>query len=422
MGAPIGPVPRSPLLSRTSVPLRLLLALTFVVAPFASRVRADEPAEVERRLATAKRSLVEAIDAACAGVEGGVPWHAELETERGRVVFSVDLAKGKRVVNVVLDAGDGAKVATEDEDEDEDRSALVGATKIPLADAVRRALAAKPGAAIEAKASLRDGVATIRVRIFAAGRIETVVVDGAGGGLLAADAVPAPAPKPAPGSGEDDGGASSKAGEDHEAFTSRFPVAADEWASSGVNPFLDLRPGVVLVLEGVEDGAAVRLEITVKDETVRIDGVEARVVEERETADGAIREVSRNYLAISKRTNDVYYLGEDVDEYAGGKVVGHAGSWRSGVAGATFGLLVPGSPLLGARFHQELAPGVAMDRGEVESVTGVVETARGRLVDCLVIEETSPLEPGHEETKAYARGIGLVRDGELRFVSRTAPK
>jgi Concanavalin A-like lectin/glucanases superfamily len=52
------------------------------------------------------------------------------------------------------------------------------------------------------------------------------------------------------------------------------------------------------------------LTITVLNETKMVDGVETRVVEERETKGGKLKEVSRNYFAISKRTNDVFYFGE----------------------------------------------------------------------------------------------------------------
>ena len=75
-------------------------------------------------------------------------------------------------------------------------------------------------------------------------------------------------------------------------------------------------------------------------------------------------EISRNYFAISKRTNDVYYFGEDVDIYKASKVSSHEGAWLAGVKGARFGLAMPGVPTLKAKYYQELAPGVAMDRAE----------------------------------------------------------
>src|SRR6059036_1155002 len=104
----------------------------------------------------------------------------------------------------------------------------------------------------------------------------------------------------------------------------------------------------MLVLEG--HGA--QLIITVLNETKKVDGVETRVVEERETKVGQLVEVARNYFAISKRTNDVFYFGEDVDMYKDGRLVSHDGTWLSGVNGGKFGLMMPGRALLG-----EVPPG-----------------------------------------------------------------
>src|SRR5262245_26161178 len=98
---------------------------------------------------------------------------------------------------------------------------------------------------------------------------------------------------------------------DEESWTTDFSVEKNELASTGRNPFFILEPGYQLELE---DGAK-RLVITVLNETKLVDGVETRVVEERESDDGQLVEVSRNYFAISKRTNSVYYFGEEVDEY-----------------------------------------------------------------------------------------------------------
>jgi hypothetical protein len=204
-------------------------------------------------------------------------------------------------------------------------------------------------------------------------------------------------------------------------FTDVFRVDPAEWSSRGTNPFFVLEPGAFLRLEGKEDGEDVRLTITVLDETVRIDGVETRVVEEREEKGGKPAEVSRNYFATSTRTGGVYYFGEDVDVYEEGKVVAHPGAWRAGEKGARFGLLMPGEPLLGARYFQEVAPGVAMDRAEVVSLDRAIDTPAGRFEGCLETVETTPLESG-EERKVYARGVGLVKEGHLRLVEHGRAK
>lgn len=192
----------------------------------------------------------------------------------------------------------------------------------------------------------------------------------------------------------------------------RFGVQPGELSSTGRNPYFVLEPGYVLDLEGGDN----RLVITVLDETETIDGVETRVVEERESEGGRLVEISRNFFAINPRNNDVFYFGEDVDVYRNGAIVGHEGAWRSGVDGARFGLMMPGEPLLGARFYEEVAPGVAMDRAEVTSLTDSLDAPAGHFRDVLETAETTPLEPGVRELKYYAAGVGLLRDGSLRLV------
>src|SRR6188508_448623 len=82
-------------------------------------------------------------------------------------------------------------------------------------------------------------------------------------------------------------------------WTRDFPLEPQDLAASGRNPWFILEPGYQLVYrDGTEE-----LTITVLPETKIVSGVETRVVEERETKNGALVEVSRNYFAISKRTN-----------------------------------------------------------------------------------------------------------------------
>ena len=165
-----------------------------------------------------------------------------------------------------------------------------------------------------------------------------------------------------------------------------------------------------------EDPGNEQLTITVLNEMRRIDNVETRIVEERETDDGRPVEISRNYFAISKLTNNVYYFGEEVDIYKAGKISSHEGAWMSGVNGAHFGLAMPGTPALKARYYQEDAPGVAMDRAEVVGLSGRLSTPAGVFKDVLKVVETSPLERGAAEAKYYAPGVGLLQDGSLKLV------
>jgi len=195
-------------------------------------------------------------------------------------------------------------------------------------------------------------------------------------------------------------------------WTSHFVMEGDELVSVGRNRYFILEPGYQMVLEG----GGTQLIITVLNETKMVDGVETRVVEERETKNGQLIEVARNYFAISKRTNDVFYFGEDVDMYKDGKVVNHDGSWLSGVNGGKFGLMMPGRPLINASYYQEVVPNVAMDRATIMSTTEIVKTPAGEFTNCLKMKETTPLER-LTEYKYYAPGIGMVSDGKMSLVN-----
>jgi hypothetical protein len=198
-----------------------------------------------------------------------------------------------------------------------------------------------------------------------------------------------------------------------QAWTQSFPVKTSELATQGENPYFMLKPGY----ESTFEGKGSKLVITVLNETLTVGGVDTRIVEEREWSGGALIEVSRNYFAIHPATGDVYYFGEDVDMYKKGKVVNHEGSWRHGSKGATFGLMMPGTPSVGMRFYQEQAKGVAMDRAEIVSLTDKLTTPAGAFERCLKSKETTPLEKSASEFKIYAPGVGLVKDGDLVLVS-----
>lgn len=195
-----------------------------------------------------------------------------------------------------------------------------------------------------------------------------------------------------------------------------FNVHKNALSSVGENPYFILNPGYQLTLQGEEDGKKVVLLITVLDETRMVDGVQTRIVEERESHNGALVEVSRNYYALDPMTKDVYYFGEAVDIYKDDLVVGHEGAWQSGKNGAHFGMMMPGQPQLEQKFYQEVAPETAMDRAEVESLNETLTTPGGTFTNCLKTKESTPLEPGIKEYKMYAPDVGIILDGSLKLV------
>jgi hypothetical protein len=147
------------------------------------------------------------------------------------------------------------------------------------------------------------------------------------------------------------------------------------------------------------------------DVTLPIDGVmttvTTRVVEEHETVDGEVAEISRNFFAVCAETRDVYYFGEEVE--------GAGGEWLAGMNDARPGLIMPGGAfLLGARYFQEIAPNVALDRAEHVAMNLSMELPAGDFEGCVEVEETTPLEKG-TSTKIYCPGTGLVFDDGLEL-------
>jgi hypothetical protein len=195
-------------------------------------------------------------------------------------------------------------------------------------------------------------------------------------------------------------------------WQSVFTVDKKTLGVKGANPYFNLTPGYTLSYRHGKDTDT----LTVLNETRLIDGVETRVVEDRELKNGQVVELTRDYFAIDSVTNDVYYFGEDVDVYKNGKVTGHEGAWLSGVKGAKFGMMMPGAPKQGQRFYQEQAPGVGMDRFEIVSVSERMVTPAGTFEKCVHILESSEIEKGLHDHKWYAPGVGQVKDVEMVLV------
>ncbi len=209
----------------------------------------------------------------------------------------------------------------------------------------------------------------------------------------------------------------SESAEEEVEYTSSFRTEDCTFSATGSNPYFILEPNYRQVLVGNESGTAVEQTITVLNETREVNGTQTRVVEERETEDGELLEISRNFFAICDETNSVFYFGEEVDDYENGAMVGHGGAWLAGEGDNNkAGLIMPGTVLLGAKYYQEIAPDIAVDRAEIIETDGELVVPAGSFDDVLVIAESNPLEPGVEELKYYAPGVGILQDEDLKLV------
>ena len=176
------------------------------------------------------------------------------------------------------------------------------------------------------------------------------------------------------------------------------------------------------VLEGSEGRKKIRIERTMKPGTrvFTVNGhkVTARIMEDREFADGKLQEVTLDYFAQDD-SGAVCYMGEAVDMYRNGKVVGHEGAWMTGEHNALPGILIPAHPKVGDKFHSENVPGIAVEVDEVVSLDETVTVPAGTYKHCVKVKEVVAGEA--PEYKYYAPGVGVVREvphgGDVKLVS-----
>lgn len=215
-------------------------------------------------------------------------------------------------------------------------------------------------------------------------------------------------------------------------FTDDFPVEECAFMPFGGNAFFSLMPGrrtyfdnsACLASGECEDREDLVITVTRELKKVWIDEdgrrrpVWTRVIVEQERENNELKEISRNYFAMCVPSRDVYYFGEDVDIYEDGDVVSHDGAWLAGRDGAEPGIIMPESAfILGQRYYQEVAPGIALDRAEHVEVDLEIDLQAGNFEDCIEVAESTPLEPGAESTKVYCPGVGLVVDDDLEAIA-----
>jgi hypothetical protein len=137
-------------------------------------------------------------------------------------------------------------------------------------------------------------------------------------------------------------------------------------------------------------------------------GVEARVVSDVVSVRGEPIEATEDWYAQDADGN-VWYLGEDTAEYRNGKKLSTEGSFEAGVGGAEAGIIMPADPAPGMSYRQEYLKGEAEDTGAIISVgEEMVGTPAGKWDEVLMTRDLVPTEPGVEELKFYARGVGPV--------------
>lgn len=180
------------------------------------------------------------------------------------------------------------------------------------------------------------------------------------------------------------------------------------------NPYFPRIPGDKFIYEGQTENGFERIELVILKETKVIMGVTNTIMRDTVYLNGEIREDTYDWFAQDKNGN-VWYFGEDVNDYENGVVVSKAGSWEAGVDGALPGIVMYGDPAahVGESYLQEYYAGEAEDTADLLSVRENLEIAFGAFDNVVQTYDYTPLDPNSQEHKFYAAGLGKIRNVNL---------
>lgn len=209
------------------------------------------------------------------------------------------------------------------------------------------------------------------------------------------------------------------------AFAADFVDPLTIGDTTPANPFTPLVQGNVWKYEGtfMEDGEEITevITVTVTNRTKLIDGITCLVVRDVVEIDGQLIEDTDDWFAQDTDGN-VWYCGEEVKDYewfdgdvpAVPELVAIDGSFKAGRDGDEAGMLIPFAPVVGDIHRQEVSFTNAEDAVEILALDGSeIVPAASCDGTCLITMDFSPLDPGVEEHKYYAPGIGMILEVDV---------
>jgi hypothetical protein len=181
------------------------------------------------------------------------------------------------------------------------------------------------------------------------------------------------------------------------------------------NPWFPLTPGTRFTWRGhAHDGGLVRRAVvfTVTDLTKVVNGVRTIVTWDRDYNEGELEEVELAFFAQDDDGN-VWHFGQYPEELDGKDIV-KTPTWIAGLHGARAGITMQAVPRLNTPSYAEGWGGTDVDwtdRGKVYRLGQETCVPLDCYTDVLVIDEFNPDEPGANQLKYYAAGVGGVRVG-----------
>jgi hypothetical protein len=193
-----------------------------------------------------------------------------------------------------------------------------------------------------------------------------------------------------------------------------------DFSTKITNKYFSLPVGRKMVFESpLENGVNEKIEIEVLKETKVIGGVETIVYLDKVYNDGQLVEETRDYLAQHKN-GDVWYFGEDVNNFENGKLKDHHGTFLHGKDGAKAGIWMKAEQKVGDSYRQEYYPGEAEDMRDTIATNVTVSTKLGKYTGCVIVYDWTPLESSSREHKYYCPHTGsLVLNQDLETGERS---
>jgi hypothetical protein len=136
--------------------------------------------------------------------------------------------------------------------------------------------------------------------------------------------------------------------------------------------------------------------------------IEAVTMQYLAFSDGRIKEVALDWFAQAD-DGSVWYLGEDVFNYADGMVADTEGTWQAGTKQAPPAMIMPAAPKTGDVYRPENAPGVVFEEVTVTATGRTVAGPSGPVAGAIVVNELHA--DGSREDKTFAPGYGQFSTG-----------
>ena len=194
-------------------------------------------------------------------------------------------------------------------------------------------------------------------------------------------------------------------------------VDPSDFSTDITNPWFKMPVGKKIYYEAKTGDGLETTRIEITGRTRILMGVETTEYWDRVYLDGELIEETHDWIA-QNRNGDVWYFGEDVDNYEDGQLKDHHGSWLAGENGALPGIWMKANPQIGDTYREEYLKGEAEDMAKVVSLSETVESTLGTFKNCIKTENWTPLEPDVLEAKFYCKEVGStareenVTDGE----------